>query len=273
VGSEGTLGIITKVTLTVKKLPEARYFRAFLFKDLTSGLEAGRRIMGSGLKPSVIRLYDEAETKSLVKRVLGIDREGSYLVFGVEGYKEIARLEFDKASGICKDAGGEDLGEEPGDEWWKNRYKFFFPPYAFKIPQAFGTCDTVATFTNIEKVYRAMKKAAESKFPDVRFIGHFSHWFEWGCMLYARFIFDDPPGDIHESIQQYNSAWNETVRAALDNGGVINEHHGVGLKLSRLVKEQYGNSFTILKDLKESLDPNGILNPYKFGFGTKNIWS
>ncbi|MCK5567584.1 MAG: FAD-binding oxidoreductase, partial [Actinomycetia bacterium] len=60
-----------------------------------------------------------------------------------------------------------------------------------------------------------------------------------------------------------------TVRAALSEGGVINEHHGVGLKLSRMMKEQYGNSFDIIKGLKEVLDPNGILNPYKMGLGVK----
>jgi alkyldihydroxyacetonephosphate synthase len=272
IGSEGTLGIVTRATITVKKLPEVRLFKAFLFKDLTAGLEAGRKLMVSGLKPSVVRLYDESETKSLLKRVLGLDREGAYLVYSTEGYMDIAELEFKRAAEICIAEGGEDLGSKPGEEWWEQKYKFFFPPYAFRLPQAFGTCDTVATFRNIESVYRAMKKAAESRFPDVRFIGHFSHWFEWGCMLYARFIFDDPPGDVHEAVDLYNKAWNAIVRAALENGGVINEHHGVGLKLSRLVKEQYGESFKLIKGLKEFLDPNGILNPYKFGLGAKSPW-
>jgi alkyldihydroxyacetonephosphate synthase len=139
----------------------------------------------------------------------------------------------------------------------------------FSLPQAFGTCDTVATYSNIEKIYWAMKKEAKSNFPDIKFIGHFSHWFEWGAMLYARFIFDNPPEDPHESLHVYNKAWNLIVRAALANGGVINEHHGVGLKLSRLMKEQYGESFKLLKGLKNMLDPNGILNPYKMGLGVK----
>ncbi len=48
---------------------------------------------------------------------------------------------------------GENLGTETGEEWWLSRYKFFFPPYAFALPQAFGTCDTVASYKDIEKVY------------------------------------------------------------------------------------------------------------------------
>jgi len=267
IGSEGTLGIITRVKLTLKKLPEVRRFQAFIFKDLASGLEMGRRLKVEGLRPSVIRLYDEAETRGQVKRVLGIDKKGFYLVYGLEGFADIIELESKKAFNIGRELKGEDLGENPGKKWWDNRYKFFFPPYCFALPQAYGTCDTVAAYSDIEKIYWAMKKAAESRFDSIRFIGHFSHWFEWGAMLYARFIFDDPPEDPHQALYQYNEAWNVTVRAALKNGGVINEHHGVGLKLSRFMKEQYKDSFKLIKGLKEMVDPKGILNPYKMGLG------
>ncbi|MEE8324384.1 MAG: FAD-binding oxidoreductase [Candidatus Humimicrobiaceae bacterium] len=269
IGSEGTLGIITKVTLVIRKMPETREFQAFIFDNIHTGIEVGRKLMVEGIRPSVIRLYDEAETKGLIKRVLGIDKKGAYLVYGIEGHKEIVDLELKRAYKIGNEYNGEDLGSKMGKQWWDQRYKFFYPPYMFALPQAFGTCDTVATYSNVEKIYWAMKKAAEETFPDIRFIGHFSHWFDWGVMLYARFIFDDPPEDPHESLFRYNKAWNVTVRAALSEGGVINEHHGVGLKLSRMMKEQYGNSFEIIKGLKEVLDPNGILNPYKMGLGVK----
>lgn len=46
----------------------------------------------------------------------------------------------------------------------------------FHMPQAFGTLDTVATFSDIKNVYRAMKKVVNENFPEARFIGHFSHW-------------------------------------------------------------------------------------------------
>ena len=51
----------------------------------------------------------------------------------------------------------------------------------------------------------------------------------------------------------------------IENGGVVNDHHGVGLKLSRLMKEAYGPAMQVLTGLKKSLDPNGIMNPYKLG--------
>ena len=54
-------------------------------------------------------------------------------------------------------------------------------------------------------------------------------------------------------------------RTALANGGVVNDHHGVGIKLGRLMKEQYGPAMQVFEGLKKQLDPNGILNPYKLG--------
>ena len=126
IGSEGTLGIVTRATITIKKLPEVRLFQAFLFKDLTGGLEAGRKLVTGGLKPSVVRLYDEAETRSLLKRVLGIDREGAYLLYAIEGYKDVAEIEFRRAAQLCIAEGGEDLGSKPGEEWWKINISFSF---------------------------------------------------------------------------------------------------------------------------------------------------
>ena len=267
IGSEGVLGIVTKVKLVIHKMPEIRKFQAFLFKNLSDGLETGRKLMHEGLQPCVIRLYDEPETKSLLKRVLGIEKEGAYLVYAFDGKEKIVNLSHDYAKQIAVKLNGEDLGTETGEEWWLNRYKFFFPPYVFSLPQAFGTCDTVATYKDIEKIYNGMKKTVETNYPQARFIGHFSHWFMWGCMLYARFIIDNPPGDPGEALHLYNKIWDDVLRSALSNNGVLNEHHGIGIKIGRLMKEQYKNSFKLLQDLKKQLDPNNVMNPGKMGLG------
>jgi alkyldihydroxyacetonephosphate synthase len=48
---------------------------------------------------------------------------------------------------------------------------------------------------------------------------------------------------------------------------MINEHHGVGLKLSRYMRKQYGDAWPLLLKIKKTIDPNGIMNPGKTGFG------
>jgi len=265
-GSEGTLGVITKVTLKIHPIPESRKFHAFLFKNMHEAMTAGANIMRSRLRACVIRLYDEPETEHLIKRVLGIDKKGAYLVFGFDGNEKMVDLEMEAACELCRRQDHEDLGTEMGQSWWDNRYKFFYPPFMFHMPQAFGTLDTVADFAHIENVYWAMKNTVNENFPEARFIGHFSHWYEWGCMLYARFIVEEPPHDPEEATLYYNKIWDMAIRAAIREGGVINEHHGVGLKLGRLMPELYGPAFNILESIKTSMDPNNIMNPGKMGF-------
>jgi alkyldihydroxyacetonephosphate synthase len=270
-GSEGTLGVVTRATMKIHMIPESRKFHAFLFKTMHEAMDAGSKIMTSRLQPCVVRLYDENETEKLVKRVLGIDKQGAYLVFGFDGPEKIVDLQLENACAICAKTATEDLGVEAGQSWWDNRYKFFYPPYMFHMPQAFGTLDTVATFSNIENVYWAMKKTVNENFPEATFIGHFSHWYDWGCMLYARFIIDEPPEDPTEAIALYNRIWDMTIRAAIKEGGVINEHHGVGLKLGRIMRDLYGPAFTVLESIKKTLDPNNIMNPGKMGFPGKGV--
>jgi alkyldihydroxyacetonephosphate synthase len=49
---------------------------------------------------------------------------------------------------------------------------------------------------------------------------------------------------------------------------MINEHHGVGLKLSRFMRAQYGSAWPLLERIKQAVDPKGIMNPGKVGFGS-----
>ena len=230
IGSEGTLGIITKATFRLYEQPKCRKHRAFLFPTMTDGLNAGRDIMQK-LQPSIMRLFDEAETVSIIKKIIGVEEKGNFMNL----------------------------------KWFENRITFFYPDNIMDIPQMFGTMDTVADFDHIEKIYWAMKNAIESNFPGVKFIAHCSHWYGWGTMIYDRFIMDNPPEDKEEALRLHNQIWNTGVRAAMENGGVINDHHGIGLKLSRLMKEQYGPAFQVMEGLKKQLDPNGIMNPYKLG--------
>jgi alkyldihydroxyacetonephosphate synthase len=268
-GAEGTLGIITEATMRLDYLPEARLLRAVLFENLSNALEAGRRIMTRRLEPFVIRLYDPHSTRSRIKAILGYEFEGAYMVLGFDGDPDIAAIQEQKAMQICQELGARDLGREPGEKWWEHRYDFYYPPINLKLPWMYGTTETITTYDKIETVYLAEKKAVEENFADwnIEFIGHFSHWFHWGVMLYSRFIIKNPPEDAQEALRLHNRVWNTAMQAVIANGGMINEHHGVGLKLSRYMRRQHGTAWPLLLKIKKTIDPNGIMNPGKTGFG------
>ena len=253
--------------MRIYDLPEERRFRGFLFKDMSSAFTAARELLQK-FKPSVMRLYDPAETASLSRKSVGVERDGAFMNVAIEGVSEMVALEEKILLETFAKYGAEDLGSEYGEKWWKEKITFFYPGHMMDLPQMFGTMDTIAPYGTIEKIYWAMKEAIETNFPMARFIAHFSHWYEWGCMLYARFIFpgDKVPPNESEAAALYNAVWDKAIRAAIANGGVINEHHGVGLKLGRYVKDLYGTAMPVLEGLKKQLDPNGIMNPGKLGF-------
>ena len=264
IGSEGTLGIITKAQIRIYFQPEVRRFRGFLFKDMHGAFQASRELLQI-FKPSVMRLYDEAETASLIKKIVGVAKPGAFMNIAYEGKKELVDVEEKILLETFKKYGAEDLGSEYGEKWWDEKITFFYPGHMMDLPQMFGTMDTIAPYDKIEEIYWAMKKAIETKFPNIRFIAHFSHWYEWGSMIYDRFICDNPPQDPVEAMRLHNEVWTTGVRTAIAHGGVVNDHHGVGIKLGRLMKEQYGPAMQVFEGLKKSLDPNGIMNPFKLG--------
>lgn len=275
VGSEGTLGIITQATLRVDPLPETRSFLSFSFPDIFVGMEAGRLIMTNRLRPAVIRLYDEADSHKL-KEWVGTPFTGTLMVIMCDGARDLVDYETRAITELVERAGGTSLGPDAGQTWWDGKYE----PYAKgKLPQPplmYGTFDQVARFADLPAIYSAKKKVIEEEFAEygARYTAHLSHWYEWGAMLYDRFYVDEPPTDPVEAMALHDRLWDAGILVGIENGGVLNDHHGVGMKLGRFMRPQYGTGFDLIRELKNAWDPAGIMNPGKLGFGppANGIW-
>ena len=94
-------------------------------------------------------------------------------------------------------------------------------------PPIWGTLDVVATYSRIEAVYAALHKAVREPYADagLELRMHFSHWYPWGTMIYGRFVVPDGGPD---ALALHDRIWEDGMTAALDAGGVMNDHHGVG---------------------------------------------
>jgi alkyldihydroxyacetonephosphate synthase len=225
--------------------------------------------MVNRLGASVIRVYDEKDTRIMVKKVLGFEKEGSFMVIGFDGFKDIVNIQENISFDIIKKNDGKDMGREPGINWWNNRFKFYYPPYNLEaVPVLHGVIDTAATFENILKIYYKQKSAIENEFKEweITYFGHFSHWYEYGTILYPTFIVNKPPKKIDDLLRLNHRIWNTGVKIALQNGGTVNEHHGIGFRLGRFMKDSYGTGFCVLQNIKKALDPYNIMNPGKMGF-------
>src|SRR5687768_5268736 len=85
IGSEGTLGVITRATLQLVPMPPERRFAAVAFPSVNAGIHAMRRALQSGHRPSVVRMYDEDATRLAFAPVVGEDLSGVYTVLAFEG--------------------------------------------------------------------------------------------------------------------------------------------------------------------------------------------
>lgn len=84
--------------------------------------------------------------------------------------------------------------------------------------------DTIALFSKMENIFSNLKKTIEKQFPQAYILAHFSHWYDWGCMGYIRFIIDNPPSDPIEAQELHDKIWDVGIHNILENGGMINDH-------------------------------------------------
>ncbi|MFW9891320.1 MAG: FAD-binding oxidoreductase, partial [Candidatus Thorarchaeota archaeon] len=75
--------------------------------------------------------------------------------------------------------------------------------------------------------------------------------------------------DAKTAWETYTKIWDDGVEACLKEGGTMSHQHGVGLTRSTYAEAELESSFTVLKKIKEILDPNGIMNPGKLGLGVR----
>jgi alkyldihydroxyacetonephosphate synthase len=264
IGSEGSLGVITRVRLQLAPLPAARRFEVVSFPTVEAGIEAVRKSLQSGLRPSVVRLYDEVATRITLSPVVGSQLPGVATVICFEGDAGVVAAERESMLKVARAHNGDVLDAGLGEIWWDHRYDFYAPPHAPELPAVWGTIDVVATYARLLPTYLALQEAVAKPYAErgLKLRSHLSHWYPWGAMIYGRFVLPDGGPD---AVTLHDRIWKDGVTAALGAGAVINDHHGVGLKLAPYMPAQHGAGFDVLRRIKVALDPNGVMNPGKLG--------
>ena len=257
-GSEGALGVVLGAVLRVHRLPELVEGRGYGFPDLASGLEAMRTIMQSGIRPLVARLYDPEDTAF---NGHDLPDGGCLLVVATAGLAGIARAEADAVKSIAGAA--DDLGEAPWVRWQKHRFDLSAQRLRGFLEPAGSYLDTIelaAPWTVLGELHARVKPAIA--------VGglalcHFSHAYEQGCCAY--FTFGGSGDTEQEARSAYMRAWEGAMTIALELGATISHHHGVGRVRARWVADEMGGWMRVWQSIKESIDPQGVMNPRAVG--------
>ena len=280
-GSEGAFGIVTEIALRVWRKPQQTRFAAFFFKSFEEGLHAYREILQSGYKPAVMRISDSEETyynivaqtlmrdppkmpflyryllKYLEKRGYLVDSR-CMAIMSFEGDPKLVDLTFNKAKAYVKKFGGYYLGSRPAKSWHKRRFELPFirdPLVDYGI--LIETFETSSTWDKIIDLYYAVRKALKQECPILW--THGSHFYQSGANLY--FILAAPQESNNE-IEQYYRIKKKVLDTFQENGGTLSHHHGIGRAFSSWFPKEIGDEgIKLMKSIKKTLDPNGIMNP------------
>jgi alkyldihydroxyacetonephosphate synthase len=257
VGSEGTLGVITRVWLRAHPVAAAQDRAAYHFADLADGFEACRRIVRRGATPAVLRLYDGPESK----RGRGGDGTTCALLVLDEGDETIVDATMAIVHQVCG-ALGTRSDDQLVAEWIEHRNDTTALQALTKRGYVVDTMEIAAPWSALTRIYDETTKAILDVPNALVATCHLSHSYLDGACLYFSFAAQPPSDEIDST---YVAIWDAGQRAVLAAGGNLSHHHGVGLNRGRFVAEALGPAFDVLVGLKRSLDPNGVLNPGKLG--------
>jgi alkyldihydroxyacetonephosphate synthase len=258
--AEGTMGVITDVTLKIFPLPEVRILETLRFTSVSHGLNAMRKIMRSGLRPFLLRFYDQDETRHAMQDSSFV---GCAMFVGAEGVKAVAEAEYQALLAICKEEGASVLGPSGAQAWMKRRYDFSTIEQRLEQPGGLAETIEIAHFwDSIEETYQTLKLALAPYAEEV--LGHFSHTYSQGTSLYMILLGHEKDAATVE--ERLYEIWKTTMSICLEKGAAISHHHGVGLARLPYIQEQLGTGMVVLEKVKQAIDPNDILNPGKLGF-------
>lgn len=260
VGSEGTLGVVTEVTLRLIGLPAEFMATLVQFDAVRNATDTVSQIMRSGLSPAALELLD-VQTVQVVNRYKKLSLEEKPTLFiEFHGTSLIAlKGELEWVKEICAehhylrfDSG---IGREERNRLWEARHEVHDAIKANNPGTSSLVIDTAVPISRFSETVEWSQKILEKKGLRGYAFGHAGS------------------GNLHMEIlgfpeeekqwQRVQEAGEEIVSFALECGGTATGEHGVGIGKKKFMKKEHGDSLKLMRQIKELLDPNGIMNPGK----------
>ena len=258
IGSEGVFGVVTKAIIRVFRLPEAQVFQSVAFDTFDQGFNAASEMFALGVRPTLVDLTEEGDDIIF------------HLLF--EGFQEGVAANEKRALAACAQFGGRMIGPDPTAIYWEDRRQSAedYKLSALGKPRSVRWnrwqnrrgFDYLHLGLPISKVLEYRKRCDKIMAKaGVRAI-EYAIWSrpELFSMLIVpeSSITIDPRERLGQTVQQI-------LELAQDMGGVMEYCHGVGVKLNHLLAREMGVGQEVVQSIKQSLDPNNIMNPGKLG--------
>jgi D-lactate dehydrogenase (cytochrome) len=260
VGSEGTLGIVTEATLRLTGIPSHFLAATIRFKDLESASRAVALMIGSGLGPAALELLPPGLIQLMNReKQLGIPEEPS-LFCEFHGISKNALQETaDLAREVCEDCGavGFTFATEEGarKDLWRARHEAWETIHRAHPKKQTLIVDAAVPISRYPEIVVFSQKIVD----EYAVVGYvFGHAGDGN--LHVVLVGD--PADTAEwsKLEAINHA---IVEKAVHVGGTCTGEHGVGIGKRKFMQLEHGESYHLMRQIKETIDPKGLMNPDK----------
>jgi len=260
IGSEGTLGLFTKITLKLIPVPDAKRTMLALFDEMEVASRAVSEIIASKVIPSTMEILDRTTLKYVEEyKGLGIPSDvEALLLLEVDGPMEVVRRDGERVKDICRRVGAREVRvaeSEEGAEKLKEARKAALPALARVRPTTILE-DVTVPRSEIAPMVQSIREIASRNDIQIAIFGHAGDGnLHPTCMTDER---------DEEEMKRVEAAFGEIFRRAVELGGTITGEHGVGLKKRPFLALAVGDEgIDTMRRIKQALDPNDILNPGK----------
>ena len=260
VGSEGTLAIVTEITLRVFGIPEKMAAAVSRFPTLADGVQAAIAVVRSGVAIARCEFLDAQCIKN-VNAHDGLElEEAPTLLFEFHGSPRSVEEDAQVVQEIAAEFGGTNFEwtseEGARRKLWQARHNAYWAGIsAHPGKRAISTDAAVPLSKLADAVALTEKILSESPFP-FSILGHVADG------NFHAFIITDP--NKPEELPAVRELTHHMTDAIIDMGGTCTGEHGIGAgKISSLEKEAGRGSMAVMASIKKALDPQGILNPGK----------
>ncbi len=260
VGSEGTLGVATKITLRVIPAPESVRTLVAFFADTGSAGEAVSEIVGAGIVPGAIEMMDRLSIKA-AEEATGVGYRldaGAALLVELDGPEEECDARFEDVTAICRSAGADEVrvasNEEERTLIWKARKAAFAA--MGRIAPAYYVQDGVIPRTRLPEVLRQIDALATEYDLQVANVFHAGDGNLHPLVCYDSAREGEP--------QRAEELAGLIVKACVDAGGSITGEHGVGVDKKGYMPSMFDEpDLATFQRLRCAFDPHGLANPGK----------
>jgi len=254
-GSEGTLGVITGVTFSLRRAAEARALTAIAVPDMRTGFELQREIVQSGWRPPVMRQYDARESQ----RLDPMTKAGLILLVH-EGPEPLVKAEKAAVEDLVAKAGLEFAPSAAVEHWLEHRNTVPSWDLILERNIVADTVEISGDWTRIGDIYDDAVASLQQVPGCLAASAHSSHVYRSGLNLYFTFAVHLEDRAAMEAT--YFDCWRRILEATDKHGGSLAHHHGIGrVRRDFLARELGPEGVGLLRRVKQALDPKAIMNP------------